>query len=168
MPITNGQQIKTGSCNPAPMGQIAPTTNMPSSKFTNPANGDTIPANQTFTVSMAVNNLQTGTFVNANSNYYSAPQQLNSAGTIIGHTHVVIQQLQSLDQTSPIEPTSFVFFKGINAAAVDGVVTADVDGGLSPGFYRIASINSAANHQPVLVAVAQHGGLDDMVYFTVQ
>lgn len=32
---------------------------------------------------------------------------------------------------------------------------------------QISSINSAANHQPVLVAVAQHGAIDDHVYFTV-
>ena len=33
LPISNGLQVKTGSCNPAPMGVIAATTNMPSSKF---------------------------------------------------------------------------------------------------------------------------------------
>lgn len=31
-PITNGLQIKTGSCNPAPMGIFASTTNTPSCK----------------------------------------------------------------------------------------------------------------------------------------
>ncbi|TFY79009.1 hypothetical protein EWM64_g5000, partial [Hericium alpestre] len=35
------------------------------------------------------------------------------------------------------------------------------------GTYRLSSINSAANHQPVLVAVAQHGSMDDQIYFTV-
>lgn len=29
----------------------------------------------------------------------------------------------------------------------------------------MSSINSASNHQPALVAVAQHGSLDDAVYF---
>lgn len=74
-PITNGQQITTGSCNPAPMGVIAASSNMPSSKFVNPPNGATIPANQEFTVSMAISNLEAGNFVNADTNYYSAPQQ---------------------------------------------------------------------------------------------
>ena len=37
-------------------------------------------------------------------------------------------------------------------------------GGLGVGTYRMATINSAANHQPVLVAVAQHASLDDMIY----
>lgn len=117
---------------------------------------------------MAINNLQTGNFVNAESNYYSAPQQVNSAGNIIGHSHVVIEKLSSLDQTSTTNPNVFAFFKGINGAAVNGIVTADVTDGLPAGAYRMASINSAANHQPVLVAVAQHGSLDDMIYFTVQ
>ncbi|TFY76578.1 hypothetical protein EWM64_g7436 [Hericium alpestre] len=167
MPITNGQQIKTGSCNPAPMGVIASTSNIPSSKFTNPKNMDNLPANQKFTISMAVSNLQMGNFVNANTNYYSAPQQLNAQGDIIGHTHVVIEKLDSLAQTTPTNPLNFAFFKGVNTAAVNGAVTADVDSGLPAGTYRLASINAAANHQPVLVAVAQHGTLDDMVYFTV-
>ncbi|KAL5495725.1 hypothetical protein ACEPAI_1189 [Sanghuangporus weigelae] len=166
-PITNGQQIQSGSCNPAPMGVIAATTNMPSSKFVFPANGATIPANQAFTIQMAINKIETGNFVNAQSNYYSAPQQVNAQGDIIGHSHVVVEALDSLDQTTPLDPTKFAFFKGINGAAQNGVVTADVTDGLDAGVYRMASINSAANHQPVLVAVAQHGSLDDMVYFTV-
>lgn len=110
-PITNGLQITTGSCNPAPMGVIASTSNMPSSKFTNPKNGDTIKANKDFTVTMAINHVQTGNFVNADSNYYSAPQQVNSAGDIIGHSHVVIQKLNSLDQTQALDPSTFAFFK---------------------------------------------------------
>ncbi|TFY75285.1 hypothetical protein EWM64_g8727, partial [Hericium alpestre] len=166
-PITNGQQIKSGSCNPAPMGVIASTSNMPSSKFTFPANFGVVPANKEFTISMAINNIETGNFVNPNTNYYSAPQQLNAQGTIIGHTHVVIEKLDSLQQTAPTNPTTFAFFKGVNGAAVNGIVSADVTSGLPAGDYRLASINAAANHQPVLVAVAQHGSLDDMIYFTV-
>lgn len=111
LPITNGLQIKTGSCNPAPMGVIAATTAMPACKFASPANGDTIAANQDFTVSMAIQNIETGNFVNADSNYYSAPQQVNGQGQIIGHSHVYIQQLDSLDQTTPLDPTTFAFFK---------------------------------------------------------
>ncbi|KAF7791575.1 hypothetical protein EIP86_002591 [Pleurotus ostreatoroseus] len=167
LPITNGQQVKTGSCNPAPMGIIAATTNMPSSKFVFPANGATIPANQNFTIQMAIQNLETGFFVNANENYFSAPQQVNSAGNVQGHSHVVVEAIDSLSSTTPTDPTKFAFFKGLNAAAVNGIVTADVAGGLPAGTYRLASINTAANHQPVLVAIAQHGSLDDMVYFTV-
>lgn len=166
-PITNGQQIKNGSCNPAPMGVIAASTNMPSSKFINPKNTQTIKANTNFTILMALNNLQAGTFVNAQANYYSAPQQVNAQGNIIGHTHVVIQKLASIDQTTPLDPSVFAFFKGVNSPQKNGVVSAIVNNGLPAGVYRLASINSAANHQPVLVAIAQHGSLDDMVYFTV-
>ncbi|THH12828.1 hypothetical protein EW146_g7322 [Bondarzewia mesenterica] len=167
-PITNGQQIKTGSCNPAPMGIIAATTNMPSSKFVFPKNTDTsLQANTAFTIQMAIQNIQTGTFTNAQANYYSAPQQVNAQGSIIGHTHVVIEALTSLDQTTPTNPNVFAFFKGINEAASNGIVTADVTSGLPAGVYKISSINAAANHQPVLVAVAQHGSLDDVAYFTV-
>ena len=145
------------------MGVIAAQTKMPSSKFQSPANGDTIPANTNFTITMAINNLETGHFTNPATTFHMAPQVVNSAGLIKGHSHVVIEQLSSVTQTTVTDPTKFVFFKGLNAAAdQNGILTALVPGGLPAGSYRIASINSAANHQPALVAVAQHGALDDM------
>jgi hypothetical protein len=60
---------------------------------------------------MAINNLETGNFVNAQANYFSAPQQLNGQGIIVGHSHVVVETLQALDQTTPNDPTKFAFFK---------------------------------------------------------
>ncbi|KAF9454925.1 hypothetical protein P691DRAFT_780284 [Macrolepiota fuliginosa MF-IS2] len=166
LPITDGKQITAGSCNPAPIGVIPSTDQMPSAKFTFPKNGGTIPSDEAFTISMAIKNLQTGAFVNAQENYFAAPQQLNGQGTIIGHSHVVAELLDSVDQTTPTDPKKFAFFKGLNAAAVNGVLTADVTDGLPAGAYRLCSINSSSNHQPVIVAVAQHGSLDDCVYFT--
>ncbi|KAI0657911.1 hypothetical protein C8Q70DRAFT_1055291 [Cubamyces menziesii] len=168
LPITNGQQIKTGSCNPAPMGVIAATTNMPSSKFQFPTNNAKIPANQNFTIKMAIQHLETGHFTNANENYFAAPQVVNAQGDIQGHSHVVVEQIDAVDTTKVTDPTKFVFFKGLNDQAVNGVLSVEVGGGLPKGAYRLASINTAANHQPALVAVAQHGSLDDMVYFTVE
>jgi len=168
LPLTNGKQIASGSCNPAPMGVIPSSDNMPSSKFTNPKNGVTLKANKAFTVTMAVRNFRTGAFVNPNENYYAAPQEVDSQGNIIGHSHVVIESLSALDQSSPTDPKKFAFFKGLNEAAKGGVLSAAVDNGLPAGFYRLSSINSAANHQPVLAPIAQRGSLDDVVYFTVK
>jgi hypothetical protein len=167
LPITNGKQITTGSCNPAPIGVIPSTDNMPSSKFTFPPNFGTIKAGQTFTIAMAIKNMQTGFFVNAQANYFAAPQQLNSNGQIKGHSHVVVEQLSALDQTTPTDPKKFTFFKGLNAAAQGGKLTADVPSGLQPGFYKLSSINTASNHQPVIVPVAQHGSLDDAIYVSI-
>ena len=93
------------------MGSIPSSAKMPSAKFTNPKNGDTIPANTAFTISMAINNLATGNFVNAEENYFAAPQQLNGDGVIVGHSHVVVETLQALDQTTPNDPSKFAFFK---------------------------------------------------------
>ncbi|KAH9060816.1 hypothetical protein EDB87DRAFT_1614201 [Lactarius vividus] len=166
-PLTNGLQTKTGSCNTAPLGVIAATTNMPSSKFTNPVNGQDIAANTPFDITMAVNNLVTGNFVNAASNYYAAPQQVDAQGNIIGHTHFTVQSIPSFTSTQPLDPNVFQFFKGVNGAAANGVVKETVTAGLPAGFYRCCSINTDANHTPVLVAVAQHGSLDDCVYFSV-
>ncbi|KAF5377242.1 hypothetical protein D9615_006408 [Tricholomella constricta] len=166
LPITDGKQITTGSCNPAPIGAIPSVDRMPSSKFTFPKNGGNVGADQQFTISMAIKNLQTGNFVNAQSNYFAAPQQLNGQGIIIGHSHVVVEELTALDQTTPTDPKKFAFFKGLNAVAAGGVLTADVTNGLPAGAYRLCSINAASNHQPAIVPVAQHGSLDDCVYFT--
>ena len=168
LPITNGPQRLTGSCNPAPMGVIASFDNMPSSKFTFPKNLDIIPANQPFTITMAILNLDTGNEVNRQTNYLAAPQQVNSDGNIIGYSNIMIDQLDSLEQTTPTDPKHFTFFKSIGIPAVDGVLSGNVADGLPAGFYRMASYNTAANSQPALVAIAQHGSLDDMVYFTVQ
>jgi len=166
-PITNGLQIAGGSCNPAPMGQIPSTDNMPSCKFTFPKNFGTVEANKAFTISMAIEGIETGFFVNALANYYSAPQTLNKQGQIKGHSHVVVESLTSLDQTTPNDPKKFAFFKGLNDRAENGILTADVTDGLPAGTYKLSSINSAANHQPVLGPVAQHGSFDDAIYFTV-
>lgn len=166
--ITDGQQIIDGSCNPVPMGSIPAKTKMPSAKFVFPPNGGNVTANQKFTIQMAIKNLETGNFVNADQNYFGAPQQLNSQGVVQGHSHVVIEKLSSLGQTDPTDPTIFAFFKGLNGKAdAKGILTADVDNGLPAGAYKLSSINTAANHQPVLGPVAQHGSLDDAVYVSL-
>ncbi|KAG9110863.1 hypothetical protein FRC07_008123 [Ceratobasidium sp. 392] len=116
---------------------------------------------------MAIRNLRTGNFVNPAKNYYSAPAQTTEDGTLIGHSHVVIERLASKDQITPTDPRQFAFFKGLNLPDINGVLTADVTAGLPAGEYRMASINSAANHQPALSAVAQRGSNDDISYFTV-
>jgi hypothetical protein len=167
LPITNGKQITSGSCNPVIMGMIPSVDKMPSSKFAFPKNFGTIKAGETFTIEMAIRNMETGFFVNAQANYFAAPQTLNGGGQIKGHSHVVIEQLDSVDQTKPTNPKQFVFFKGLNSRAQNGKLTATVDKGLQPGVYRLSSINTSSNHQPAIVPVAQHGSLDDSIYFTV-
>jgi len=168
VPITDGKQIKTGSCNPAPIGLIPSTANMPSAKFVFPKNNGVLDENTTFNITLAVSKLETGNFVNAQTNYFAAPQQLTPQGLVIGHSHVVVERITALDQTTPTDPNTFAFFKGVNDKAVDGVLTATVKGGLPAGTYRLASIMAAANHQPIIVPVAQRGTLDDAVYFTVK
>ena len=76
---------------------------------------------------------------------------------------VYVEKLDSLTQATPLDPTKFTFFKGLNDKSTDGTLSVTVPGGLPAGVYRIATINSSANHQPALVAVAQRGALDDMI-----
>ena len=160
---TNGQQVIEGSCNQTPMGVIAAQDKMPSAKFVDPANGGTVPADQTFTVTVAIRNMELGHFTNPGTTFHMAPQQVNAQGLIQGHSHVTIERLQSLDQKEPLDSKEFAYFKGLNAKSNDGTLTAEIKDGLPAGFYRMATINSSANHQPALVAVAQRGALDDMV-----
>lgn len=167
LPLTDGKQIQTGSCNPAPIGVIPSVDNMPSSKFVSPPNFSTLKANTAFTAVLAVNNLDLGHFTNAQANYFAAPQDVNGQGTIIGHTHITIDKLNAIDDTTPTNPKNFAFFKGVNNAAVNGQVSVDLAAGLAEGFYRMCSINTNSNHAPVIVPVAQHGALDDCTYFTV-
>jgi hypothetical protein len=166
--ITNGAQVKEGSCNPVPMGDIIPQANMPSSKFQFPQNFAKIPANQPFTAEIAVQNMDTGFFTNAQKNYFSAPQQLNGQGILIAHSHIVIQPMNDFDSPNILDPLDFVFFKGLNAPAQNGVLSADVTDGVPPGKYRMGSIHSSANHAPAVAAVAQHGYFDDIVYFEAE
>ena len=165
LPLTNGQQIRGGSCNTAPMGVMAPSANIPSSKFITPKNLDAIQENTTFEVKMAIRHLDTGHFTDPDATFCGAPQQLNSENDVIGHTHFVIENLNSVTSTDASDPSNFVFFISVNAAADgEGNVTANVTNGLPAGVYKISSINTSANHVPVLVAVAHHGTLDDQVY----
>jgi hypothetical protein len=72
--------------------------------------------------------------------------------------------MNAFNDSTILDPATFAFFKGIDGAAVGGQLTANVTAGLPAGNYRLASINTDANHAPAIVAVAQHGWLDDIVY----
>ncbi|KAJ7184375.1 hypothetical protein C8R46DRAFT_938248 [Mycena filopes] len=167
-PLTNGKQITTGSCNGAPIGLIPSTDKMPSSKFQNPKNLDTIPANTPFNITLGLKNVDAGHFTNAQENYFAAPQQLNAQGVIIGHTHVVIEALSTMDQATTTDPKTFVFFKASPLLISEKSNLTMIFAGVPAGFYRLCSQNAAMNHQPVIVPIAQHGNLDDCVYFTAK
>lgn len=167
LPLTNGQQILTGSCNPTIMGVIVAKSNMPSAKIFNPPNFSTILSNQTINFEINVAQMTTGHFTNADLTFLGAPQQVDANGLIISHSHVTVNQVASLQDPTPADPTKFNFFKGLNDPAVNGVLSAAATGGLPAGVYRACTLNTGANHQPVLVAVAQHASLDDCTYFTV-
>lgn len=150
------------------MGDIPSTGNMISSIIVNPGPGDNIAANQDFDIQVQVSNLVAGSFTNAQNTYYAAPQQLKG-GRVVGHTHVTVQTLgNSLAPNQPPDPSTFAFFKGINDAGNgNGLLSATVTGGLPAGNYRVCTMTSASNHQPVLMPVAQRGAQDDCTKFTV-
>lgn len=54
-----------------------------------------------------------------------------------GHSHVVIELIDSLTSTTVTDPTKFAFFKGLNDPAQNGVLSASVPGGLPAGVYKV-------------------------------
>ena len=121
---------------------------MPSAKFIFPPNFAALTKGESFTVQLAINHLETGWFTNTAETYMSNPTRVNADGDVLGHSHIVIQQLTGFGQTTPLDTSKFVFFKAMNDAAVNGVLSIDVAGGLPSGYYRIAAFHSGTNHQP--------------------
>ncbi|WVQ80326.1 hypothetical protein IAT38_002431 [Cryptococcus sp. DSM 104549] len=164
--ITNGLQVKEGSCNPIVMGQIPSTNNMVTTMFTSPKNGGTVKAGQTFTIGLTTKGITLGSFTNAQANYYAAPQQLDASGQIVGHAHVVVQAMKATDDTTLLDPQTFTFFKGLDKTDVNGLSTIDVQGGVPAGAYRLCTIMSSSNHASVIMPVAQRGAENTCSYFT--
>jgi hypothetical protein len=150
------------------MGDIPAKTAMVSSIITNPKTGDQIPSDTSFNITVQMANLVAGAFTNADATYYAAPQALQG-GQVVGHTHVTVQDLgNSLNPTQALDATQFAFFKGINDAGNgQGLLSAAVTGGLPAGNYRVCTLASSSNHQPVLMPVAQRGSADDCTKFVV-
>jgi len=167
-PLTDGQQLKGGSCNDVIVGLLPPANKMVSTIITFPQDGDVVEANKAFTITVLSINIKLGVFTNAQTTYLAAPQTLDpNTNEIVGHTHVTVQAITST--TAPPDPSQFAFFKGINSPADgQGQVSADVTNGLPPGDYRVCTMTSAANHQPVVMPIAQRGSQDDCVRFKAQ
>ncbi len=150
------------------MGDIPAKTKMVSSIITFPQTGSKIASNTDFTITVQMANLLAGSFTDADATYYAGPQFLQS-GQIVGHTHVTVQDLgKGLNPTTAPDATQFAFFKGINDVGNGkGLLAANGTGGLPAGNYRVCTMASASNHQPVLMPVAQRGSQDDCTKFVV-
>ncbi len=141
---------------------------MISSIITHPQPGDRLPANTTFSVTIQTRHLRAGYLVNPSSNYYTAPQDLDENGDIIGHCHISVQEIGSLRALVAPDPTVFAFFKGVDDEGDGkGGLLAEVTGGLPAGVYRVCTMVAARNHQPVAMPVAQRGAQDDCTKFEV-
>lgn len=144
------------------MGEIPSENNMIGAVFINPKNNQDIAADTTFDIEVKVANLNAGSFTNPDTTYYSAPQALGQNGNIVGHTHVSVQNFD--DENNPPPTNQFAFFKGINNDVnANGNLAATVEGGLPTGSYRVCSLNSASNHQPVVMPVSD-ASLSEVTY----
>lgn len=76
---------------------------------------------------------------------------------MICHIQVTVQDLQgSLTPKTPPDPTtSVVHFKEIDSAADANGELTEIIPGLASRFYRVCSMASASNHQPVIMPVAK-------------
>ncbi|EQL02218.1 ribosomal protein s17 [Ophiocordyceps sinensis CO18] len=170
--LTNGLVIEKGpSCNGIPMGDIPAPDQMVSALFIEPKNGQKMALNQSFKIQVMIANLNAGSFTNATSTYYSAPQFLDKEGRVVGHTHITIQNLDETLDGGPVpDPAKFATFKAItDEGDGKGLLSTTVDGGLTtPGEKRMCTLVAAANHQPVIMAAALRGAQDDCIRFTVE
>lgn len=168
VPLMDGTQQKTAYCNPVPMGILGNNVTYPATKFVSPKNFGTVPANKPFDVVLAMRNFVGGQVANLQTNYMAAPQTTGANGLLNGHQKIVIEQIESLAQTTPTDPNRFAFFSAITTPVANGQLTKTVDKGLPAGVYRAGTIISTPNGQPLNVPQAQRGILDDVIYFTVQ
>ncbi|KAK2589848.1 hypothetical protein QQS21_012470 [Conoideocrella luteorostrata] len=168
--LTNGTQVEAGSCNSIPMGKIPAKKNMISSIIMCPQNGAKIPAGKEFKLQAKVSNLAAGNFTNPESTYYSAPQDLNSEGKVMGHLHFTIQNTGGdLNPQEPLDPIDIQDFKAVNTAADPaGLLSVSVENGVPAGNYRVCTLIAASNHQPVIMPVARRGAQDDCIRFTAE
>jgi hypothetical protein len=150
------------------MGRIPALEKMISSIILYPQPGDKVPAKKDFNVTIQTQNLRAGFLVNPARVYYTAPQDLDENGMVIGHCHVTIQKLESLRATAVPDPTHFAYFKGVDDPGDGkGKLMAEIAGGLPAGAYRVCTMVSARNHQPAVMPVAQRGTVDDCTKFEV-
>ncbi|KAI9827092.1 MAG: hypothetical protein M1826_006456 [Phylliscum demangeonii] len=180
--LNNGKQVATGACTctrPATLlhamtdharslfGDVPAfqKESVVSSLILSPTAGQVIAENTAFDVVIAMNGLVTGSFTDPKNTYYAAPQTLQN-GQVVGHSHITCQDLGD-GKTAP-DGTLFGFFKGLNAAAVNGLLTVSVTKGLPAGSWRCCTMSAASNHQPVLMSVAQRGAQDDCQKFIVK
>jgi hypothetical protein len=159
--VADGTQIRTGFCSSQLQGEIPNVLKMTSTIITFPKNAGTVIAGKNFTAVVKVKNLATGQFSDPVGDYYDRPQELNGNGVILGHSHITIQKLNG-DKVP--DATVFAFFKGLNLAAKDGVLTQIVNLPV-PGLYRMCTMASSFTHQPVVMPVAQRGPQDDCIRF---
>ncbi|KAJ7286510.1 hypothetical protein C8J57DRAFT_665451 [Mycena rebaudengoi] len=100
-----------GSCNPAPMGIVPTSDNMPSIRIASPSNNAVLAANADITLLLRSRNFRDGFVVNSNANFLAAPQQLHASGTVIGHYHIVIERLDALNSTAVNDCSDLCLFQ---------------------------------------------------------
>ncbi|KAJ3120990.1 hypothetical protein HK098_004079 [Nowakowskiella sp. JEL0407] len=163
----NGSQNKQGACSSTPQGSIPSVDKMVSTLIIQPDDGATIDAAKDNTVTIAMNNLQTGFFDDPQKQYYLFPQTLNDQGIIQGHQHITVQKMNG---KNVLDAKIFAFFKGLNAASKDGkTLSVTIPKGtlLQNGKHRICSLSGTFSHQPVIMPVAQRGAQDDCIRVNV-
>ncbi|KAI8999215.1 hypothetical protein BC832DRAFT_565397 [Gaertneriomyces semiglobifer] len=166
---SDGSQIRTGACSSTPQGAIPSVDNMLSTIITSPANQGTINARENVTVTINFLNMETGFFADPQAEYYLSPQTLNQQGIIQGHQHITVQEMQGAN--AALDPTKFVFFKGLNDRSADGSsLSVVIPAGTFQrnGLHRICSMAGTDGHQPPVMPVAQRGAQDDCIRVTVE
>lgn len=92
-------------------------------------------------------------------------------GGMVRKRNITEGQKTKLDKRTDDSTFQFRFFNTDGTSAPDpnqdGTGIPGGTDGLPAGTYRLATINTASNGQPVLCPISQHGSCDDMIYFTM-
>lgn len=84
---------------------------------------------------------QAGLYANPDFSFYSAPQTTNESGILRGHSHIVIEAIPDYMSDEPLDASRFTLFKAIKKAAVGGILTPIITGGVPAGLYRMSTVS---------------------------
>lgn len=82
-------------------------------------------------------------------------------------SNLVAGSFTNADATYFAAPQTVSSSGQVDAGNGNGLLSAVVDGGLPAGNYRVCTMASSSNHQPVIMPVAQRGTADDCTKFVV-
>ncbi|CAG8615946.1 2095_t:CDS:1, partial [Dentiscutata heterogama] len=166
-PANFSSEQLTGYCSNTVLGEVPSADNLPSVLITKPDYNEVISLNKGVIFEFKFVNFEPGATSNIDTEFEKFPQAVNKDGNVIGHYHLFIQKIPSLDNVP--DPRIFAFFTPIsflpNATETYQI---PVPGLTEEGIYRACTYTTAKAHQCVNVQTGNRGPIDDCIRFKVE